>query len=103
LPVGPVPTAEFATCVWTASCPDVRSYIAKPTSPALPLAAFGRTGHLRVAARGSGQVRGDPAGVRAGRLGVPAGRRAGPDRGAEAAGDPIAVLPVLPVLFHLLW
>ncbi len=58
---------------------------------------------LRVAARGSGQVRGDPAGVRAGRLGVPAGQRAGPDRGAEAAGDPIAVLPVLPVLFHLLW
>jgi len=28
---------------------------------------------------------------------------AGPDRGAEAAGHPIAVLPVLPVLFHLLW
>jgi len=34
---------------------------------------------------GSGQVRGDPAGVRAGRLGVPAGRRAGPDRDGKPA------------------
>jgi hypothetical protein len=58
---------------------------------------------MRVAVRGSGQVRGDPSGVRAGRLGLQAGRRAGPDRGAEAAGHPIAVLQVLQVLFHLLW
>jgi hypothetical protein len=42
----PLPTAEFATYVWTASCPDVRSYIAKPTSPTPLLAAFGRTGQL---------------------------------------------------------
>jgi hypothetical protein len=34
---------------------------------------------------GPGRVRGDPAGMRPGRLGVPAGRRSGPDRDGEPA------------------
>jgi hypothetical protein len=45
LPVGLSPTRRFRKVSLGSSCPDVRSYIAKPSSALPALAVFNRTGH----------------------------------------------------------